>query len=407
MGRRGRLQEFRLHGGPGCRFEFRDLRRARGRLGAGERVAGVVDGRPQLEEWPRRRRPAPVIWCTGFRQAFGWVGRCPSSTSAAGRGELLRRRGDEVPGLYFSGLCFQSAAVSMVIHGAGRDAAHVARRTSPGRSRDLAQRVVAGLTTARDRPRRRRYGQDQRPRPAITRPWGDDLALGREAFARRSWTEAHEHLARRRPCHSHTAGARHALGTAAYLVADCDTAIRRLAASVHPARQEGDQLAAAMDAYWVCIRAQHDWQRERWWRLGGPRPAAARRGGRRTREARGFLRDPRVLPPPGIGATSPRGRRLRGSARWRSAGTGATAISSAFGLVRPGDVCSSTAVASPRASGLLDEAMACLTNGEVSAIASGKHLLRHDRGLPGDRGLPADERVDRGADPVVRRRSRA
>lgn len=137
MGRR-EMQEFRLHGGPRLRVKDRDLRE-RGVDWAQERVAGVVDGRPQLESG-RVVDAGTVIWCTGFRQAFGWVD-VPVFDE---HGWPRERFGvvDEVPGLYFSGLCFQSAAVSMVIHGAGRDAAHVARHVA-GRSRDLAQRVVA------------------------------------------------------------------------------------------------------------------------------------------------------------------------------------------------------------------------------------------------------------------------
>ena len=36
------------------------------------RVIGVADGRPVLDDG-RVVEVAPVVWCTGFRQAFGWV----------------------------------------------------------------------------------------------------------------------------------------------------------------------------------------------------------------------------------------------------------------------------------------------------------------------------------------------
>jgi putative flavoprotein involved in K+ transport len=76
---------------------------------------------------------ATVVWCTGFRQAFGWVDL--PIFGEDGWPTELRGVVDAAPGLFFSGLCFQSAALSMTIHGAGRDAAHVAAR--------IAQRASA------------------------------------------------------------------------------------------------------------------------------------------------------------------------------------------------------------------------------------------------------------------------
>ena len=66
---------------------------------------------------------ATVIWCTGFRQAFGWVDVPVFDEDGWPR----ERFGivDEAPGLYFCGLAFQSAASSMLVHGAGADAARV------------------------------------------------------------------------------------------------------------------------------------------------------------------------------------------------------------------------------------------------------------------------------------------
>jgi putative flavoprotein involved in K+ transport len=127
MGRK-EMPEFRFHGGPRLRVKDRDLK-ARGVDWVQARVTGVVDGRPQLDGG-RVVDAATVIWCTGFRQAFGWV-----DVPVFGEDGWPRERFgivDEAPGLYFCGLAFQSAASSMLVHGAGADgarvASHIARR---------------------------------------------------------------------------------------------------------------------------------------------------------------------------------------------------------------------------------------------------------------------------------------
>jgi putative flavoprotein involved in K+ transport len=76
------------------------------------------------------------VWCTGFRQVFGWVDLPVFDESGWPR----ERFGavEEAPGLYFSGLCFQSAAASMLIHGAGRDAERVVRHLA---ARGLTRRT--------------------------------------------------------------------------------------------------------------------------------------------------------------------------------------------------------------------------------------------------------------------------
>jgi putative flavoprotein involved in K+ transport len=135
---RKEMEEFRMHGGPRLRVKDRDLA-DRGVDWVQERVTGVVDGRPQLAGG-RVVDAATVIWCTGFRQVFGWV-----DLPVFGDDGWPREKFgvvDEAPGLYFSGLCFQSAAASMTIHGAGRDAEYVARHIAV-RSRDRRRRPVA------------------------------------------------------------------------------------------------------------------------------------------------------------------------------------------------------------------------------------------------------------------------
>lgn len=75
----------------------------------------------------------------------------------------------------------------------------------------------------------------------------DELTAGREAYARRAWGEAREHLTRADPA---TLGADdyRALGSAAYLGGDRDEAVRSFqrAHSLHVAA--GERLAAAYDA---------------------------------------------------------------------------------------------------------------------------------------------------------------
>jgi len=123
---RKQLEHFRFHGGPRLRVQMRDLE-GRGVDWAKERVVGVEDGRPVVSG-----RGAvdvrTVIWCTGFRQQFGWIDL-----------EVFDERGwphelagvvAEAPGLYFTGLGFQTSARSMFVHGAGHDAGGVVRHIS-------------------------------------------------------------------------------------------------------------------------------------------------------------------------------------------------------------------------------------------------------------------------------------
>jgi putative flavoprotein involved in K+ transport len=94
-------------------------------------VVGVQDGLPVLDGG-RVAEVTNVIWCTGFRQAFGWI----DLPIFGEDGWPVEMRGvvDASPGLYFCGLGFQYAASSMLIAGVGRDAAfvaaHIAKRTS-------------------------------------------------------------------------------------------------------------------------------------------------------------------------------------------------------------------------------------------------------------------------------------
>jgi putative flavoprotein involved in K+ transport len=89
------------------------------------RVVGVRDGLPLLADG-RVLDVANVVWCTGFGYDFSWI----DLPALAEDGQPWHERGvvPSAPGLYFVGLRFQYAAVSDVLPGVGRDAAHVARR---------------------------------------------------------------------------------------------------------------------------------------------------------------------------------------------------------------------------------------------------------------------------------------
>jgi ATP/maltotriose-dependent transcriptional regulator MalT len=76
----------------------------------------------------------------------------------------------------------------------------------------------------------------------------DELSVGREAFARRAWAAARDHLSRADPA---TLGADdlRALSTAAYLVGDRDAATRALQRAHSLSLTAGDRLGAAHDAH--------------------------------------------------------------------------------------------------------------------------------------------------------------
>lgn len=88
------------------------------------RTVGVKDGRLVLDGG-HTLHVANVIWCTGFRYDFGWI----DLPIFGEDGAPLHTRGivEDAPGLYFLGLLFQLAAVSDVVTGVGRDAAHLAK----------------------------------------------------------------------------------------------------------------------------------------------------------------------------------------------------------------------------------------------------------------------------------------
>ena len=124
IGRRMR-PKIRSHGGaPLLRYRRSDLERA-GVVLIDDRVTGVRDGRPVTADG-RVHDVANVIWCTGFRPDFSWI-QLPIFDDA---GYPTEERGvvASARGIYFVGVLFQFSFTSMLIGGAGRDAAHVVER---------------------------------------------------------------------------------------------------------------------------------------------------------------------------------------------------------------------------------------------------------------------------------------
>jgi putative flavoprotein involved in K+ transport len=133
MGRK-MVHEERHHGAPFLRVKRADLAAA-GVDRVLSRTTGARDGLPALADG-RVVDVANVVWATGFRQDFSWI-QLPI-TGEDGWPRELRGVVDSAPGLYFTGLAFQSSMRSMLVGGAGADAEFVARHiVSHRRSRQL------------------------------------------------------------------------------------------------------------------------------------------------------------------------------------------------------------------------------------------------------------------------------
>lgn len=152
IGRKER-QAARHHGGPFTRVKRADLAAA-GVERVTDRMTGVSDGLPMLADG-RVLDVANVVWCTGFRQDFGWI----DLPVVAEDGWPLESRGvvETQPGLYFAGLAFQSSFRSMLIGGAGADAEHVVRHLTArptSRPRELAPGRRPSYAGPAERPTR-------------------------------------------------------------------------------------------------------------------------------------------------------------------------------------------------------------------------------------------------------------
>jgi len=150
LGRKAR-PHVRAHGGPLLRVKKADLAAA-GVERVYERTTGVVDGKPQLAGG-RVVDVASVVWCTGFRNDYGWI-RFPLEQDEDGYPAQKRGAVAASPGLYFTGLCFLHSFSSMLILGAGRDGERVAsqiatRARSREKSVQRSPRAAAGRVAAR------------------------------------------------------------------------------------------------------------------------------------------------------------------------------------------------------------------------------------------------------------------
>jgi putative flavoprotein involved in K+ transport len=154
IGRKAR-SEARTHGGPLLRVKRKDLTAA-GVERVFERIVGVDEGKPVLADG-RVVDVANVIWCTGFRNDYGWV-RFPLPVDSDGFPEQVRGAVPSAPGLYFVGLPFLHSFASMLIIGAGMDgervAKHILSHSSNGASRSVARTRNMGSPADARRPGR-------------------------------------------------------------------------------------------------------------------------------------------------------------------------------------------------------------------------------------------------------------
>lgn len=137
--------EIRKGGAPLLRYRRDDLLKA-GVAMVEARTVGVQDGKPVLADG-QVLDVANVIWCTGFRPDYSWIhlpilddDRFPEQD----RGVVT-----SAPGLYFLGLLFQYGFTSMLVVGAGRDAAYVVDRIA---ARAAAEPSPTKLATGVARP---------------------------------------------------------------------------------------------------------------------------------------------------------------------------------------------------------------------------------------------------------------
>ena len=132
--------EVRRSGAPLLRVRAVDLDRA-GVESVEARVVGAKDGKPTLDGG-RELEVANVLWCTGFRPDYGWI----DLPIFDDHDWPLQYRGvvDSAPGVYFLGLPFQYAFTSMLVAGAGRDAAYVTARMASRAASSLPQTMTRG-----------------------------------------------------------------------------------------------------------------------------------------------------------------------------------------------------------------------------------------------------------------------
>jgi putative flavoprotein involved in K+ transport len=112
------------HGAPLIRISARDVRAA----GAHEvgRLTGAANGEPTYADGITRPTPDVIIWCTGYRGDFRWIMIDELDFDAKGYPVAPFGLPENVPGLAFLGMPFQTSLASHLLGGVGRDARHVA-----------------------------------------------------------------------------------------------------------------------------------------------------------------------------------------------------------------------------------------------------------------------------------------
>ena len=107
-----------------------------------DRTTGVAGGLPVVGD-DRIVEVANIVWCTGFVHDLDWI-KLPI---VGDDGWPIERRGvvESAPGLYFTGLSFQSSMRSMLVGGAGADAAYVVKHLTRHRQ---ARQTRSELTTS-------------------------------------------------------------------------------------------------------------------------------------------------------------------------------------------------------------------------------------------------------------------
>lgn len=120
MGRRVKPQ-FIKGGGV---FHYLDQAMKKSNVSHVTRIAGVLDGKPMLENGQTITTPI-IIWCTGHRPDFSWIKECRTDET----GWPVNERGIcSVDGLYFIGMPFQYGLTSSLVSGVGRDAKFIANK---------------------------------------------------------------------------------------------------------------------------------------------------------------------------------------------------------------------------------------------------------------------------------------
>jgi putative flavoprotein involved in K+ transport len=134
------MKLIRHHGGPLLRVKRADLAAA-GVERVVARTTGVAGGQPVLGD-SQVVEVTNVVWCTGFVHDLDWI-KLPI---VGDDGWPVENRGvvETAPGLYFTGLSFQSSMRSMLVGGAGADAAYVVKHIRRNRQ---AQQTRSELAT--------------------------------------------------------------------------------------------------------------------------------------------------------------------------------------------------------------------------------------------------------------------